>query len=193
MAIDVKAYKRYFKDRLIEELTKDGHRAIQKAYENRDFKNRLWNLYDSYGSAVYENGRLIKRTVRYLGNKDQSISGRYFGWSWKGGRTMPLRTGQRYYTGDQIDMNGRDEVIDFLQQYTPQHRKGIQLVIVAAMFYANILESGVGKIKRKIKVITGARDEMENIAKKYGGTLFDIETGRVLHVMPTPKDTSWTR
>lgn len=193
MAFDANSYKRFLRDKLINELTNDGHRAIQVAYQNRDFRNQLWNLYDSYGSAVYEKGRLIKHTVRYLGNQEQSRSGRSMGWTWKGGRTMPTRTGQRYHTGDEIQMNGRDEVIDFFQQYRPQHKTGIQLVIVAAMFYANILESGVGKIKRKIKVISGARDAMEDIAKKYGGTFFDIETGRVLSIMPTPKDKTWAR
>ena len=34
--------------RLIDELAEDGRRAIQTAYENRDFTNRTYNLHDSY-------------------------------------------------------------------------------------------------------------------------------------------------
>ena len=45
--------------RLIDELAEDGRKAIQTAYENRDFTNRTYNLHDSYGSAVYYNGVLV--------------------------------------------------------------------------------------------------------------------------------------
>ena len=56
-----------FLDKLINDLTWQGEKAIRVAYRRRDFTNRLYNLRDSYGSAVYYNGRLLKHTIRYLG------------------------------------------------------------------------------------------------------------------------------
>ena len=55
--------KNRFVQALIAELARDGEDAIHDAYNNRDWNNRTFNLHDSYGSAVYLNGRLVKSTV----------------------------------------------------------------------------------------------------------------------------------
>lgn len=176
-------------DQLIDDLADEGSAAIQVAYRHRDFTNRTYNLHDSYGSAVFYNGRLVKRTVRYLG-PEKYTQGIYTGWTWTKSRSMPDFRGARYHKDDQIDMTGREEVMDFFSQYTPP-RKGIQLVIVAAMWYANVLEQGGGNLRRKWRVISGARTKMDEIAKEYHGSVIELETGRVLSQAPTIKDKSW--
>ena len=128
---------------LISQLADDGEKAIREAYEGREFTNRMYNLHDSYGSAVYYNGTLVKSSIRYVGAEMAEEDERY----------------------------GRNEVNDFFSNYRPKNRKGIDLVIVAAMFYADILEEGKGRLKRKYKVIAEGEDYMKNVATHFRGTL----------------------
>ena len=128
---------------LISQLADDGEKAIREAYEGREFTNRTYNLHDSYGSAVYYNGVLVKSSIRYVGAEMAEEDERY----------------------------GRNEVNDFFSNYRPKNRKGIDLVIVAAMFYADILEEGRGRLKRKYKVIAEGEDYMKNVATHFRGTL----------------------
>ena len=128
---------------LISQLANDGEKAIREAYEGREFTNRTYNLHDSYGSAVYYNGNLVKSSIRYVAAEMAEEDERY----------------------------GRNEVNDFFSNYRPKNRKGIDLVIVAAMFYADILEEGKGKLKRKYKVIAEGEDYMKNLATHFRGTL----------------------
>ena len=128
---------------LISQLADDGEKAIREAYEGREFTNRTYNLHDSYGSAVYYDGTLVKSSIRYVGAEMAEEDDRY----------------------------GRNEVNDFFSNYRPKNRKGIDLVIVAAMFYADILEEGKGRLKRKYKVIAEGEDYMKNLATHFRGTL----------------------
>lgn len=128
---------------LISQLANDGEKAIREAYEGREFTNRTYNLHDSYGSAVYYNGTLVKSSIRYVGAEMAEEDDRY----------------------------GRNEVNEFFSNYRPKNRKGIDLVIVAAMFYADILEEGKGRLKRKYKVIAEGEDYMKNLATHFRGTL----------------------
>ena len=128
---------------LISQLADDGEKAIREAYEGREFTNRTYNLHDSYGSAVYYNGALVKSSIRYVGAEMAEEDERY----------------------------GRNEVNDFFANYRTKNRKGIDLVIVAAMFYADILEEGKGRLKRKYKVIAEGEDYMKNVATHFRGTL----------------------
>ena len=128
---------------LISQLANDGEKAIREAYEGREFTNRTYNLHDSYGSAVYHNGNLVKSSIRYVGAEMAEEDDRY----------------------------GRNEVNEFFSNYRPKNRKGIDLVIVAAMFYADILEEGKGRLKRKYKVIAEGEDYMKNLATHFRGTL----------------------
>lgn len=128
---------------LISQLADDGEKAIREAYEGREFTNRTYNLHDSYGSAVYYNGTLVKSSIRYVGAEMAEEDERY----------------------------GRNEVNEFFSNYRTKNRKGIDLVIVAAMFYADILEEGKGRLKRKYKVIAEGEDYMKNVATHFRGTL----------------------
>ena len=130
-------------DNLISQLARDGEQALHDAYYGRGFNNRTYNLHDSYGSAVYYNGTLVKSSIRYVGAEMAEEDDRY----------------------------GRNEANEFFSNYRPKNRKGIDLVIVAAMFYADILEEGKGRLKRKYKVIAEGEDYMKNLATHFRGTL----------------------
>ena len=178
-----------FLNRLIEELARDGEEAIHDAYYNRDWNNRTYNLHDSYGSAVYYNGTLVKSSIRYIG-QEMAKSGLNVGWVWTKGRSMPDYRGNRRLPGDEVEMRGREEVMDFFSHYQAA-KKGIELVIVACMFYANILEDGVGKMKRKYHVISTAKSTMDEIAAKYKGEVKEISEYRDMKQMTTIKNKSW--
>lgn len=136
---------------LIQELALEGQKAIQEAYNNRDFTNRTYNLHDSYGSAVYYNGVLQMDSVYFI-SPVASVAKKWYG-KW---------------------LEGHDELIEFLQEYQGQ-KNGIELVIVAAMPYASILED-----KRKYKVISGAWSQMQSIQSKHkGSTIRRVSTSRV--------------
>ena len=62
---------------LISQLADDGEKAIREAYEGREFTNRTYNLHDSYGSAVYYNGTLVKGSIRYVGAEMAEEDERY--------------------------------------------------------------------------------------------------------------------
>lgn len=137
--------KDYFMNQLIQKLTDDGEKLVRRAYETRTFENRTYNLHDSYGSAVYVDGRLIKSSVRYAGS--------------------PTAKAGKIYEDELIE--GRFEIDAFFDWFKPR-KKGVDLVVIATMPYADILEKGVG-LKRKYKVISGAKDLMNTIAYSYNG------------------------
>lgn len=165
-----------FLRKLINELAADGEKAIQFAFSTRGFVNRTYNLHDSYGSAVFVNGSLYPETIRYVGSQMASEKrGKEMG-DYKGGRTWPDKYGNRSYTGDTIYAEGRKEVHRFFLDYQSKgvSKNGVELVIVAAMFYASILESGYGVLRRKYQVISGATSLMESLADKYGADLYSL-------------------
>lgn len=172
--------KNKFLRKLINELADDGARAIHFAFSSRGFVNRTYNLHDSYGSAVFVNGSLYPETIRYVGNQmADSKKARELG-NYSGERTWPNKYGERTYTGDTVYAEGRKEVERFFLDYQSRgaSKDGIELVIVAAMFYASILEGGRGTLRRKYQVISGATNVMESLANKYGANLYALNIWR---------------
>lgn len=115
-------------------LANKGEEIINKAYRSRDWNNRTYNLHDSYVSAVFVDGKLDASTIRYV-DEGTELS-KY--------AVDVGKVGSKYYDGDPIQTNGREEAEEFLKAYQKRNRaKGnrIQLVIAAAMFYSGILES----------------------------------------------------
>ena len=130
--------------RVISFLAMIGEKSIQEAYQNRGFTNRTYNLKDSYGSAVYYNGALLDTTIRYIGPPEAKTK----------------RQGK----------SGREEVNKFFRDYSPKSN-GYEIVVIATMPYAGVLELGGGRLKRKYHVMAGARDLLERVAAKYGAKL----------------------
>ena len=169
-----------FLRRIINELAYDGERTIRLAFSTRGFVNRTYNLHDSYGSAVFVNGSLYPETIRYVGSRMASEKrGKEMG-NYSGERTWPDKQGKRTYTGYTIYAEGRKEVDRFFLDYQSKgsSKSGVELVIVAAMFYASILESGKGTLRRKYQVISGATNHMNYLASKYGADLYVLDVWR---------------
>ena len=88
--------------------------------------------------------------------------------------------GKRTYTGDTVYAEGRKEVDRFFLDYQSKgaSKNGVELVIIAAMFYASILEGGRGTLRRKYQVISGAASLMGSLANKYGADLYTLDVWR---------------
>lgn len=135
------------------ELSKEGRKLILKAYNTANYKkDKTQNLHDSYGCAVYYNGKYVYGTKQFLNARAKVPRFNYY-------------TGQKEY--------GFDEMNKYLDNYKPS-TKGFELVVVAAMFYAEILEKGKGRLRRKYRVISGIDSDMSELAAKVGGRVIDI-------------------
>lgn len=122
----------------------DGDTPIWSWNEKRPQQSEGWysrrgNLHDSFGSAVYVDGKLRADTIRYV---DDEI------WS---------------KSGDPDFGYGREVLNDFFR--TTRHRNknnSIVLVVVAAMPYAKYLEEGTHAGGYEIQVISDALDYLED-------------------------------
>lgn len=148
-------HKEYVKA-MVDELAEQGGKLVRAAFNTREYTNRTFNLHDSYGSAVYYKGHLQQNSIRTMENLAKEPK------KWYG---VPLR--------------GASEITDFLREYRGTS-KGFELIVVAAMPYASILEQGEGNLKRKYKVISGIEGDMKMLASKYGGSVGNSSTSRIV-------------
>ena len=151
-AILTKEYNKAIKEMTLK-LTLEGKRLIVKAYNEADYrKDKTQNLHDSYGSAVYYNGKLQPNSKRYVGRE--------------------AVVGKRDLDGNLI--LGRAELDEFLDSYRAKPR-GFELVVVATIFYAGILEEGKQSPNgNKYIVISSIADDMDRLAHKVKGRVTQI-------------------
>ena len=128
-------------DKFVDMLATEGGKLILQAVNSRDYTHRTLNLHDSYGSAVYLNGKLVEKSVMLLGSK---------------------ATKAKSYKGSKL--KGSEEIMIYFQSYKP--KSGIELVVAAAMPDGVVLEKGVGGLRLKYKVISGINTEVDNLAKR---------------------------
>ena len=128
-------------DKFVDMLADEGGKLILQAVNSRDYTHRTYNLHDSYGSAVYLNGKLVEKSVMLLGSK---------------------ATKAKSYKGSKL--KGSEEIMKYFQSYKP--KSDIELLVVAAMPYGVVLEKGGGGLRRKYKVISGINTEVGNLAAR---------------------------
>lgn len=109
-----------------------GYKAAMHAYRNHTYQHRTYALHDSYGSAVYLDGRLVPETIRYV-NRARQKKGDIRGWR---GASDPEGT-----RGKNFD-TGRKALQAYLENppRMSRRKKGITILVVAAQWYAMILE-----------------------------------------------------
>lgn len=96
------------------------------------------NLRDSIGSAVFVNGKLDENTIRYADDTERS-------------KKADPRYGR-----------GREALLNYFRRIRPESsRNEVFLVVAAAMPYANAFERGTHAGGYEIKVISGARDYID--------------------------------
>ena len=128
-------------DKFVDMLATEGGKLILQAVNSRDYTHRTMNLHDSYGSAVYLNGKLVEKSVMLLGSK---------------------ATKAKSYKGSKL--KGSEEIMKYFRSYKPKSE--IELVVAAAMPYGVVLEKGSDGLKHKYKVISGINTEVGNLAAR---------------------------
>lgn len=143
-------------DDLFDSLIKDGEKVIRNAARTTDLKHKVvsGNLQDAYGTAVYYNGKIVRRV--YYNNSPIS-KGIHKGWAKRG------------YQDD----TGRGYLDKFFESYTPTAT--LCLVCVNAIYYTAILEDGTqGRpqvdISTKYHIISQTMTDMVELQKKYKGS-----------------------
>ena len=126
-------------NKFVDMLATEGGKLILQAVNSRDYTHRTYNLHDSYGSAVYLNGKLVEKSVMLLGSK---------------------ATKAKSYKGSKL--KGSEEIMKYFRSYKP--KSAIELVVAAAMPYGVVLEKGGGGLRHKYKVISGINTEVGNLA-----------------------------
>ena len=123
------------KERLVSNTLEDmcikGDELMNKAYNERQWQNRTFNLKDSFGWVVYSNGSEYKRG--YIGDAQATSSKKIYG----------------------EEMKGRETLDEFVKTYSPIP-VGAELVIVAAMPYGLWLET-----KYQYIVLSSIKDDLE--------------------------------
>ena len=134
-------------------LADEGEKALKRAFATANFKkDKTQNLHDSYGCAVYYNGRYVYGTKRVL---------------------SPRATKPKYNTYTGKEEYGREEINQYLDSYKPKS-KGFELVVVAAMFYGVFLEKGSGHLRKKYRVVSGMNSYLEALAAETNGKIVNI-------------------
>lgn len=112
---------------LVEALTTIGWQVAMEAYRKKTYTNRTFNLHDSYGSAVFVNGVIVPDSKKYV-NRSRS----------KRKNTHGHRDyDNRYAEG----VDGRRALDDFFASVKVSKKNKITLVVAAAMWYGEIVES----------------------------------------------------
>lgn len=108
---------------IVETLTTIGWEVALEAYRKRTYKNRTYNLHDSYGSAVFVDGVLVPDSIKHI---ERAMSKR------------PDTHGHAIHGAK----TGRDALRRFFDQaWIVRKSDHITLVVAAAMWYGDILES----------------------------------------------------
>lgn len=108
---------------IVEALTTIGWKVAMEAYRRKTYTNRTFNLHDSYGSAVFVDGKLVEDSIKFV-NRSRSKRDDTHGHSITGAK------------------NGRDAFRRFLDSaWIVRKKDHITLIVAAAMWYGELVES----------------------------------------------------
>lgn len=138
-------------EQLVRKLELEGNRILQECEQERTYTHRTDNLYDSYGYGIYVSGK-IRKSGFLTPSKRASKDREWYGQA----------------------VSGREQILNFLNsEYKPT--KGIDLVVVAAMPYAEVLENASGGQKHKYRVISMSYDKLKRLQGEiHGATVVNI-------------------
>ena len=132
--------------RLLDALEKEGKRILAECEQERTYTHRTKNLYDSYGYGVYYNGKLQRKG--FLSASETATETK----KWYG-----------------VEISGREQIENFLMSEY-KSPKGIELVIVAAMPYAEVLENASSGQPQKYKVISMSYNKLKDLSSQVKGS-----------------------
>lgn len=133
---------------LVDFLSKEGQKIVDNELSKVTYTYRTLNLRDSYGWGVYLDGKLVNKG--YTANSP----------------------GIKKKWGNE-DITGYDAIVEFLENKYKPH-PGMDLVVVVAMPYGQILQEGGGSLKKKYEVIAIAQNQLKALSGKIKGSTFGI-------------------
>ena len=132
-------------DSMVAFLQKEGERILDECEAEKEYNHDTMNLYDSYGYGIYVRGRLVKSG--YLS-------------------PSPMADEPRKWYKQRIW--GREQIRNFLEaEYKPSSR--IEMVVAAAMPYAEVLENASSGQTRKYRVISMSYEKLKSVGQRIGG------------------------
>lgn len=129
---------------IIGDLSSYGNKFINDAYNSKKWKNRTFNLHDSFGYAVYEDGILKKKG--YIGSAEATESNK----------------GQ----------SGRQSIDDYFNGY--KSNSLFELVIAVSMSYGKSLEMGETPTGKVYKVISQVFSDVSNLSNDIKGSKMKV-------------------
>lgn len=128
-------------------LVDEGIKIIEEARNSKDTQNISGTQYDSYGLAVFYNGKLYYSVKSADPSKNLTSSSRSIETIWgeengrhKGWRDIPAGTGREW----------AKMFVDEIKKSSDIPEKGFCLVIFNAAFYSNIQEAGDWQILSQV-------------------------------------------
>lgn len=151
MKISVGNIKQLYIAKFVEKLGKEGERIITEMERTNNITNRSYNLHDAYVYGVYYKGVLMK--YGFVGSP--MSSGDHKGWSKAG-----------------INANdGRGYAMEALSEFKSKGI-GYELVVVNAIYYAQILEDGTQAPNgKKYKIVSQSLSELGVMQSELGGNI----------------------
>lgn len=144
------------RDAIIKKMMEAGLELVLHAHENREWQSFTGNTITSYGYGIYEKGRLIYRYISGQDMKDpvrrKIMKGEiYF-------LEKPYEGGKRRVRGvSNITVKyGEDFTKAFLEDYTPEEKKGFTLVVATGTEYSEYLE-GIRELNTLTETYESAR------------------------------------
>lgn len=146
-------------------LVDEAIKIIEKARSTKNTKNITGTQWDSFGAAVFYNGKLyytlrssdpakdLTRVKRYMETYSDESGGRHKGW------------------GDIPAGTGREWVNLFVQEAKTKlaiPKQGFALIVFNAAFYSKRQERGY-KLKRKYQIISQVVGDLKALESKFKG------------------------
>lgn len=161
---------------LVTAFTTLGYYAGLDAYRNHSYRHRTYALHDSYASAVYLDGMLVEESIRYINRSRQKKDDTR---AWRGSKNPETKNPWEfgYY--------GRDSIKNYFQENKNiRKRKGISIVVIAAQWYASIVESKGYTVLNPRTVASSVTYRFDSyvtpILQKYGLKKYAIDLKREL-------------
>lgn len=112
---------------LVEALTTIGYEVALSAYRQKTYTNRTYNLHDSYGSAVFVDGKLVPDSIKFIERAySKGVRGHF----------------HNVVDDEGTELDGRASLKRFFEQpWVVRKKDHVTLVVAAAMWYGDIVES----------------------------------------------------
>lgn len=147
------AVERIYVDRMVDYLSVEGRRIIERAMESKDTALDTGNQMDAYGYAIWYKGTLVKKET---GDPEY---GKYAEKPHKGRERDGVPSG---YGSDWADM--------FVKEFSTSHplpKDRFCMVVFNAAFYSKILEKGGGNVTHPYRIISQVIGDLDNVGKRF--------------------------